>query len=362
MPPAGSKRVTIADVAALCGVSRATVSYVLNASQTKIAISRDTREKVIRAARECGYHPNAAARALSRRRAGQLGLLLSDAVDGGWRNPYYAATLAGVEGACRDHSLALSIGLYNLSNIGTFTFPASVGQCSVDGVVLTGYVEAAVVERFRAFGVPCVCIGDNLEVGEIIPAIAPDVVGGFLKAVRRLAALGHRRIGCHVEPSRRGREVIELLRVRALADPLTRDCTIEMIDPRLPTDLRGGRALFEHWRGLPEDTRPTAYISNDHVLGAFLRELRRAGLSCPRDVGLICNCDTVLCELADPRLSALHQDFTALGSLAVHMLYEHIEGRQPLVPAMSRNDCAYDLVVRESCGVSGGCTYDVKEL
>ena len=352
MKPPRTKAATIADVAAKAGVSAATVSYVLNAAQSRIPISEKTRQRVLRAVRECGYHPNAAARALSRHRTGHLGFILSDALHHGWSNLYFSAALGGVEKACRERDYGLSISLYNLSNIETFVFPARVGQRAVDGVVLTGYVQAAVVRRFQEFGVPCVCIGDNVEVAELIPTIGPDVIGGLMKAVAHLAGQGHRRIYCHFEPSRRGREVAELLQARVAEGPLTRDCAIQVIDFRFPADHRAGRPLIDHWLSLLPAERPTAVISNEQVLPAFQREMRREGLSCPGDLSMLSNCDTLLCEFADPPLTALRQDFDEAGRIAVGMLIDHIEAGKPLGPELSRTDCSYELVLRASCGTA----------
>src|SRR5262245_51415090 len=72
----GRKGVTISDVARETGVSKVTVSYVLNGRNTRIAISEATRARVLAAARMLGYHPNALARGLARRRTDTLALVM----------------------------------------------------------------------------------------------------------------------------------------------------------------------------------------------------------------------------------------------------------------------------------------------
>ena len=72
----GKQGVTINDVATETGVSKVTVSYVLNGRQTGIKISDATRQRVLKAAKDLGYHPNALARGLARRRTDTLTLVM----------------------------------------------------------------------------------------------------------------------------------------------------------------------------------------------------------------------------------------------------------------------------------------------
>jgi len=347
------RRVTIADVAARAGVGKSTVSYVMNASRTRVPISEKTRERVLEAARECGYHPNAAARALSTSRTGHIGFILSDRISGGWANAYFAQIFTGVEAAARRRGYGLNASLYNLSSIDSFVFPARVGQRSVDGLVLTGHVEAAVAERFREFQIPCVCIGDDTEVAGLIPTIATDIVSGTLEAVRHAAELGHKNV-CYCRfQSRRGREVADALLERMASDPLTSQCRMAMFDPADQVDYRSAEPLLEWWRMMPEVERPTVILTSDQAALAFLGQLTKHGLACPRDVSVISTCDSDLCRICHPALTAMDLSVTRLGEIAVELLIDHLEQDAPLTPQMSHNDHPCRLVVRDSCSRPG---------
>src|ERR1051326_6495484 len=81
----GKRGITIQDVAQRTGVSKVTVSYVLNGRETGIRISDATRQRVLRAAKELGYHPNALARGLARRRTDTLALVMqTPRIFSGW--------------------------------------------------------------------------------------------------------------------------------------------------------------------------------------------------------------------------------------------------------------------------------------
>jgi DNA-binding LacI/PurR family transcriptional regulator len=263
---------------------------------------------------------------------------------------YFAQHLVGIEKACRLRGYGVSVSLYNLSNIDSFVFPPKVGERSVDGLFLTGYVQADVVERFKEFGIPCVCIGDNLEVAELIPTIACDIVGGFHQAIVHAASRGHHRIGFCEEPDRRGREVAQLLSQRVAADPATAHCDFRIIQlPQARNDYSDARPLADWLMGQPALERPTALLATDQTLVALLGELSRRGLRCPQDISLISNCDTVLCELCVPQLTAVNQNIEALGVTAAELLLNHLEHGAKLDKNVSRSDFACKLVVRDSC-------------
>ncbi len=342
--------VTLKDIARIVGVKEPTVSRVLNGRPNPIKISEKTHQKIIQTAKALGYQPNAAARALATQKTGHIGFILSDSIAEGWANVYFAQGLSGVEQTTRERGYGLNISIYNLSNIDSFVFPKRVSQRSVDGLVLTGYVEAAVVHRFKEFGIPCVCIGDNLEVAELIPTVSGDVVGGLFQAVRYISDLGHRRILFDAGIHRRDRQVGQLLIERAKNDPETAECQIILPDiPQSGGSYNAAEPLIEYWLAFPQTERPTAIIANDQILLAFLRQLRKRNFSCPKDVSLISTCNTHLCEFADPTLTAIRQDLKRLGRFAVNMLIDSLENDTPLTPEMSRNDFPCELIIRESC-------------
>ncbi|MBN1553999.1 MAG: LacI family DNA-binding transcriptional regulator [Phycisphaerae bacterium] len=339
------------DIAKRAGVSVGTASTILRRKPGRYA--EKTRRAVMEAAKALDYHPSAAAQALVTKRTGHIGFILSEAVEGGLRNNYFATILSGVERACRETGHGLNVSLYNLSNIDTFVFPSKVAQRSVDGLVLTGNVEAAVVEKFRSFNIPCVCVGDSVEVGDIVPTVATDIVGGLLQAVLHAHELGHRRVGYHVRESRRPREIAVELARRVQEQTAGRCELIPLETAGAEAGYAVSRKVAALWQSLPESHRPTVLITSDQVAQGLLRWFRSEGLYCPKDIGLICEGDTELCEFADPPLTAIRQNQDRLGYLATKMLIEHLDQDKPLTVDMSRNDYPCNLVIRNSCTSAG---------
>jgi len=340
----------IIDIANKAGVAKATVSAVLNDKADRIGISQSTRLRVLQIARQLGYQPNAAAKALATRRTGHIGFILSDTVEDGWANVYYAHCLLGVERECRRRGYGLTISTYNLSNLDTFVFPPKVGQRGVDGLILADCVGAEVLARFREFGIPLVCIGDDVESSEHICAVTSDFVGHHLQGIRYLAGLGHRRIGFHIPDRRRARELAEKLIDITDRDPQTRHCEVTlMMTAGRAAGYREADSVMDLWLRFPDDTRPTALFGTYQVILAFMKNLRKRGLRCPDDVSLISGYDAPFCALAEPAVTSVRQDMAGLGERAAAMILDHVEGERELEPGSHPWEGVSELVVRETC-------------
>ena len=162
------------DIANKVGVSHPVISAVINSNYKSIKVSEATRVRVRETIKEMSYFPNAAGRSLSNRKTSTIGFLLSNDVADGLSNAFYSSFLSSIEKACRDKGYGLNVSLYNLSNVDTFVFPQKVGQRSVDGLILAGYLEKAVVSHFREFGIPCICLGKDMEFENIVANVSSD--------------------------------------------------------------------------------------------------------------------------------------------------------------------------------------------
>jgi len=185
------RRPTSADVAALAGVSRATVSFVLN-ERADVKISSATRLRVIDAANELGYHPHAPARQLAGGSSLTLGLVLLQTPEQVAGDALLAETLRGLSSAARTAGYRVLV---------ESIVPGDGGYADIlrtrraEGLVISGprsddaTLEALAGERF-----PIVLQG-SLP-GFALPSVDVDNVAGARQAVEHLVGLGHRRIGC----------------------------------------------------------------------------------------------------------------------------------------------------------------------
>ena len=329
------------DVAAIAGVDISTASTILGNKPKGLKFSEATRQRIFMAAEKLNYQPNAAAKALATRRTGTIGLTLHDQVPRGWANQYFAGQLVGVEEVCRSRGYGLHINLYDFTDLKSFVFPKNVQERAVDGVILAGYVRSGIFERFRDFGVPVVCIGENHDVQKKIPIVRVDHVAKAMEAIRYSVSLGHRRI-CYVAlPTKQKNEIAAQVRKAVANDPDFGSISFEVIAQVSHADvLRSGDEILDQVTTLSPEKRPTVLIFTtlDDAIGT-LRAMRARGLKCPEDLSLIADNDDDICDVVDPPLTAMGQDLRLLGKIAANALIDWLEagGEQPsIAPTLAR--------------------------
>jgi DNA-binding LacI/PurR family transcriptional regulator len=324
--------VRLKDIAHAAGVDVSTVSTILAGKPKAAHFSEATRHRVHEVARRLNYQPNAAARALSTRRTGNVGLTLHSGTPHGWANLYFAGQLVGVEEVCRARGYGLHINLYDLNNPERFVFPKHVQQRAVDGVILAGHVRGGIIQQFRNFGVPVICLGENHDVSEDVPIVCVDHVAKALEAVRYAATKGHRRIGYCTLPTRQKAAVAELVQDAVADDPSLAGIDLRVFVQASHGDtIKSGRELLDNIWALTPPERPSVIIFTtlDVPIGV-LREMRVRGLRCPEDLSLIAdNNDEELCSLTQPPLTAMGQDLPLLGRTAANTLIELLEAGTP---------------------------------
>ena len=196
--PSTTRRPTQLDVARLAGVSRATVSYVLNGlTDGKVPISPETRARVERAIAELGYEPDAGARALRSGSSQTIGLIMPDL-----RNPHFWETAEGVEQEARAAGYRLLFSSMDLnSQVGEEVFRDLAGR-RIDALILMGglidqsQAARAILARSLKRRLSIVEINDRPTVEEHqVDIVVANYQEAATAAMHHLLAGGHRRIG-----------------------------------------------------------------------------------------------------------------------------------------------------------------------
>ncbi|MFI1965076.1 LacI family DNA-binding transcriptional regulator [Streptomyces pathocidini] len=311
------RRPTIADVAKLAGVSRSAVSFALN---DRPGLAQETRRRILAAAAELGWRPSRPAQALSRGKAGALGLVLARETDLIGADPFFPAFIAGVESVLSRRGDALVLHVTDPADEAA-TYRRLAVDRRVDGVLLTDLrVDDRRPALMAELGLPAVVVGDP-EGAQGLCAVSLDDRPAFAAAVRELAALGHRRIAHVAGPqefrhARRRREAWEQAMRAAGLEP----------GPVLPggfTAEGGANATLELLaRGAD---RPTAVIyANDLSATAGLAVAQRQGFTVPGDLSVVGYDDTPLAAYTHPPLASARADAQGWGAAAARALDEVI--------------------------------------
>ena len=313
------QRPTIADIAQRAGVSKGAVSYALNGQP---GVSEATRQRIVAIAREIGFSPSNAARALSGASAKAVGLTLCRPARILSIEPFFMGLISGFEAELAARSYALTLQVVATPEHEVEVYRRWWGERRVDGVFVSdlraGDVRIPVLQELQ---LPAVVIGGPGDTGSITQ-IWSDDAGAVTEAVRYLVALGHRRIA-------RVGGLPDLLHTQTRTKAFTEVCNSLGVDSAVtvPSDYTGEEGGRATRRLLINSERPTAIIyDNDVMAVAGLAVAQEMGLNVPADLSIVAWDDSPLCSLVHPPLTALSRDITEYGAHAARQLLAAIAG------------------------------------
>jgi DNA-binding LacI/PurR family transcriptional regulator len=343
--------VTLEDIAREVGVSKVTVSAVLNRRTSNVRVSDTTRQRIVIVAREMGYHPNALARGLTRRCTDTLALVMQspNVFSGG--SGFIAELMHGTVEAA--NALGYDLMLHTKDWHDTERDVQALADGRVDGVLLLRDKNDPLTQRLEERGLPNVSIFSHPDYPEAWYVDADNVAGGRL-AAQHLLSLGHSRIGFigGSDQSASASDRLEGFRKETEATSIS--------SFRFARVVYAGGDFSEvlNWFGpkIPITERPTAIFawSDDVALQAIalLRDVH--GLRVPDDISILGFDGTeVVGEHSAPRLSSIHQPIYDIAAAGVQMLASRISllsaggGTSPLSPhrlflptLLERDSCA----------------------
>ncbi|MEA2622953.1 MAG: hypothetical protein QOH61_1863 [Chloroflexota bacterium] len=337
------RRVTSADVAALAGVSRTTVSFVMN-GRRDVKIPATTRRRVLAAAQELGYHPNAPARQLAGGASQTLGLVLRQSPEQVAGDALLVETLRGLALAARDadhrvlvETLAPGDGRYaNLLRSGR-----------TDGLIISGprSDDPELADLVRD-GFPVVLQGSMP--GLAAPSVDVDNVAGARLAVEHLLGLGHRRIACITNAPLVYTAASERLAGYTQALQLAGIAVDRILIAEGGFDAPSGHRAMSTI--LERTEIDAAFVASDVVALGALAALREAGYTVPADVSVVGFDDIPLSAYLDPPLTTVRLPAREIGLTVGLALLEKIAGRL----VADRTLLPTHLIVRASTGPPRG--------
>jgi LacI family transcriptional regulator len=310
----------LADVARAAGVGTSIASRVLNGDPT-VSIRPETRERILDAARDLNYRPNAMARGLRLSRTMSLGIIINLAY-------YYenAEILMAVESA------ATSAGYVTLI-ADTADFAARgeayrrlLFERRVDGLLIASiFVSDDFIRELKDESLPFVVL--NRRVDGVEPSASVDDALGMKIAVERLLELGHRRIAylagpAHVDPATR-----RLAGFRTGARAAGLRVPARYIQP---SDVDDESVLAATERVLAASPRPTALaVWSPTAAVPALAAVRRLGLRVPEQLSVIAYNDSPIAGYLEPALTTVHMPLAEMAKGGVECLLEAIDGSRP---------------------------------
>lgn len=326
---------TIKDIAKLVGVSVATVSYALN---HKDKVSKETREKVLLAAKSLNYQKNGLASDLKRDRTQTIALMVTDLA-----GPHYAELVKGIQEVTLDKG-------YDLIACSTRGGDSSTAvkfltEKRVDGAIVLAYnVSEEIIKQSARAEFPVVLMDRTIE-HDFVINIEVDNESGAYAATEHLIRNGHKEIGfiggslivsLHQD---RQKGFLKALKHHGLS---------------LPSRFNITSGHFTQENGytstkmlIAQGKLPSAiFYANDEMAIGGLKAFNEADIKVPQDISIVGFDDIELARYIKPGLTTVMQPKYERGALAAHLIFQYLEGEK-----LEKNYCMpTQLIVRESCG------------
>lgn len=319
------KRTTMKDVAERVGVSRTTVSFVLNDIPNS-NIPDATRQRILQAARELDYVPNTQALNLVKGRTMMVALVVRKTPHQVASDAFLAEVMEGIMQAIEPHHYHLMIHAAQAKTPES-TYRELIRMRKVDGLLISSpLVSDPEIRRLHAEGTPIVLQGASDTTD--IPNVDIDNIQGALVAVRHLVELGHRHIA-HISnaPFSYASSRDRLLGYQSALAEAGVSFDERLVGVGNFNDDSGYGPMMA-LLDLPD--RPTAvFIGSDTVALGALKAIRDRSLRVPQDISLIGFDDIVVGKYLEPSLTTVHLPAVNIGWHAGDMVLKTIRG-EPL--------------------------------
>ncbi len=336
-----SNKLTIKRIAELSGVSKATVSRVLNGHPN---IRPELREQVQKVIDETGFTPNHVARSLASDRSNIVGLVIPSGAQTVFNDPYFPALTEGIAQSVKKHNLILALFVFQSEEEGRDTIRGILNAGLLDGLMITADQKGDLfIPKLIGDKMPFVYIGrPNDSIG--ISNVDADNISGGYQATNHLIELGNRRIATIATAMNSAGDN----RLAGYRQALKKH-DIEY-DERLAQfgdySLESGYRVM---KSLLEEKPDAVFVASDTMALGAIRAIREANLHIPDDIAIVGHDDLPPAVQADPKLTTIHQPIDRMGQIALETLVNMIDsktqpGYQTILPTT--------LIIRDSCGAA----------
>lgn len=311
-----TRKLTLEDIGKLAGVSRATVSRVINQYPH---ITAEVRQQVEAVIQETGYQPNRIARSLASKRTGVVGLVIPHVAGTILTNPYFLYLINSITSATNRNDLTLALFLFHSTDEEDRIAKTIFKTDFVDGVIITAdRRENSFVKQLVEHGIPLTFIGKP-EPDVDVPYVNVDNEHGAYLATEHLIQRGRHRVG-----------IIPALYNTAGEDRYT-GYQHALQAYGMPFDEHlvsegdfSQESGYSAMKTLLKQSPDAVFVSSDIMAIGAQRAIREAGLRIPEDIAMVGFDDLPQAALAEPPLTTIRQPISQLGPTALAMLKKAI--------------------------------------
>jgi len=345
-----SGHVTLLDIARACGYSVSTVSIVLSEAPLSQNVAVTTREQIRKMARDLGYHPDAYARSLRRRRSQTIAVLAYDLSD-----PFCIPIVHGIQAGLQPESyMPLLVDAQTQRKLFD-NYLRMILERRAEGVIVIAswiFQETNLLDDVEKNQVPIVIVGRDLTNRNVSSLLVDNEAGGAL-AMRHLIELGHRRIAIVQGPQELFDTELRWNGVqRAAAEAgLKIDPKLVYQLPNITNSTSGFEGGLHFAREMLASKRPfSAVLAFDDLTAlGIVRGLHGAGVNVPDDCSVVGFDDVLPASVSTPGITTVHQPLKEMGLLASEWTLQAINAREQQSPKpVQLHNASPELIVRMS--------------
>ena len=327
------KRLTIKEIAAMAGVSATAVSFVING---RPGVSNETRQKVQKIIDETGFKPNLNSRKLLFNKSYNVCLMINQD-SSPFEDLFYFEITRGILNKSRQHDYSITIGdLAHAQN----DLPDLVYSGSTDGLIFMQDISDELTQKAIASEVPFVVVDSHI-MSSAVTSVNPDYCNAAYLATKHLIRNGHRDIALI------GSSVVRQFQAQTLRgyQRALREHGIPSLPEYAEMTVSNEQEAYDVAKKLlTSEHRPTAIFCTVDIfaIGA-MRCAKELGLRVPEDVSFVGIDDIILARYTEPKLTTVGIDKVKMGELAMELLLEKMEGKDPASVSLPM-----ELIVRNS--------------
>ena len=347
MPPSPRPRTaTLEQVARYAGVSRATVSRVVNGSES---VDAGLRQIVQQAIEDLDYVPNLAARALMTKRTDTITLVAAETDSRVFGDPFFSQIVRGVSQELTQTPVRLTLSMTQ-SEEEVAALARYLASGHADGVLLISeHGRHRLAEQLVEAGIPVVIGGRPLDPRIEVPYVDNDNVEAARRAARYMRDLGRRRVATIAGPQDMSAGVDRLTGFRQGMGREFRKSLVEYGDFTTGSGEEATRRLLDRHPDIDG-----LFVASDLMALGAISVIRRGGRRVPEDIAVVGFDDIDLARLAEPSLTTMRQLTQRQGRLMARLMLRTL-GHQPagVIPEPTSADgrgiiLEVELVQRES--------------
>ncbi len=329
---------TLDDIARISGVSRSTVSRVINADPN---VKERTRTKVQEVIQKLNFQPNMAARGLAVGSTRVLGLVIPVGISSIFSDPYFPLVIQGVSSVCNqlDYSIMLWLAepQYERKTISQIIYNGLI-----DGViVLSMLMDDPLIDRLSESNRPFIMIGRH-PTNEKISYVDVDNRLGAYQGVAYTIQTGHKRVALIGGPHN---TISGQDRYQGYLDAL-RENDLPVIPELITEGNYSDAGGYQAMKCLLPHHPDAVFAASDAMALAAMRAIQEAGLCIPEDIAIVGFDDIPPATTSKPPLTTVRQPISRTGKIVAEMLIDLIEHPDP---QPHRVVLPTELVIRSSC-------------